>query len=157
MSRAVRLSLLLLGCSAAPTFAGDVTIFGSIAEPAEVWSHGYGATLSSQWFQVVALEIEAARQPGSVTDTSMTTFTGSALIAPPIGPLRPYGGFGVGLFRQSIGTLSDTGTLSCFVLGLKLHLGGVLVIKGDYRHFNLSGDASMPLDHRYALGVGVSF
>ena len=122
MNRSV---LILLISMALPGLAqaGDITAFVALPAPTDTWARGYGATLSSTWFQAVSLEGEAARLPGDRTDASMTSFTGAALLAPPIGFLTPYGGVGVGLFRQTLGTDTDTGTLKAFILGVKVKLG----------------------------------
>src|SRR5919197_936314 len=83
--------------------AGDVTVFAALPYPAENWSRGYGAAVSSTWFKVFTFEGEAARVPGETSDAGMTSFTASALLSPPIGGLIPYGGVGIGLFRQTLG------------------------------------------------------
>lgn len=145
---------LLLGVS--PAAAGDVTVFATLPSPSEQWNRGYGAALTSTWFQAINLEGEAARMPGDVGNANMTSFTGSALLAPPLGPIVPYGGVGIGLFRQTVGSTSDTGVLRCFVLGLKVKLGLALV-KGEYRRIDLSGEPLLPMDRRISFGAGVSF
>jgi hypothetical protein len=145
---------LLLGTS--PAAAGDVTVFATIPSPSEQWNRGYGAALTSTWFQAINLEGEAARMPGDVGNANMTSFTGSALLAPPLGAIVPYGGVGIGLFRQTVGSTSDTGVLRCFVLGLKVKVGLALV-KGEYRRISLSGEPLLPMDRRISFGAGVSF
>jgi hypothetical protein len=146
---------VLLGL-AAPLRAGDATVFIAEGSPREPWSRGYGGTLSTSWFSVVNLEGEVARLPGAAPDSSMTSFTAGALLAPPIGIATPYGGLGVGLFRQSLGTRRDTGTLKALVLGLKVKIG-LLVVKGEYRRYDLSGAPLLPLDSRLSLGAGIAF
>lgn len=152
------LMVVLAGLLASPrsTQGGDVTAFVAVAAPVDSWGRGYGATLSSTWFSVLSLEGEAARFAGDSPDTTMTSFTGAALLAPPLAFLTPYGGIGVGLFRQTKGTDSDTGTLKCFVLGLKVKIG-LAVLKGEFRQYDLSGDPLLPMERRYALGAGISF
>jgi hypothetical protein len=151
----ISLMLGLLG-PAALARAGDATVFAAWPAPGESWGRGYGATLSSTWFQVVSFEAEAARIPGETPDGNMTSFTGSALLAPPIGFLTPYGGLGVGLFRQTLGTLSDTGVLRASILGAKVKVG-LLVLKVEYRKIGLSGTPLIPMDHRLSAGAGISF
>ena len=139
-----------------PARAGDLTAFFALPAPTSTWGRGYGATLSSTWFQAVSLEAEAARLPGDNTEAAMTSFTGSALLAPPIGFLTPYGGVGVGLFRQTLGTGSDVGTLKAFILGAKVKFG-LVVIKGEYRRLTLSGTPLLPMTARISAGAGISF
>ena len=157
MKRLLRLLPLMLLAGAGPVSAGDATVFVGFGSPRDSWDRGYGAALSSTWFRAVALEAEAARLPGVVPDSTFTSFTGSALLAPPIGSLTPYGGFGVGLFRQGLGSEHDTGFLKALVLGLKLRVGGLLVVKGEYRRYDLAGTPLVALDSRYSLGAGISF
>jgi hypothetical protein len=154
--RVLPLAALTLLSAAARASAGDVTVFATYPSPSEPWNRGYGATLSTSWFQAINLEGEAARIPGALGDSNMSSFTGSALLAPPLGPIVPYGGFGIGLYQQTVGDDSDTGVLRCFVLGAKLKLG-LAVLKGEYRRITLPDDALIEMDHRYSFGAGVSF
>jgi hypothetical protein len=153
---AASLGLLLGGLLSRPASAGDVTVFVTIPSPTDQWDRGYGAALTSTWFQAVNLEGEAARMPGELGDSHMTSFTASALLAPPLGPVVPFGGVGIGIYRQTVGTESDTGVVRCFVAGLKLKLG-LAVVKGEYRSISLSGEPLMEMDHRISVGAGISF
>jgi hypothetical protein len=154
----VRIALILMISMAVPGLvrAGDITAFVALPAPTDTWGRGYGATLSSTWFQAVSLEGEAARLPGDRTDAAMTSFTAAALLAPPIGVLTPYGGVGVGLFRQTLGPESDTGTLKAFILGAKVKLG-LVVLKGEYRRITLSGTPLLNMTARISAGAGISF
>jgi len=154
----VRIALILMISMAVPGLvrAGDITAFVALPAPTDTWGRGYGATLSSTWFQAVSLEGEAARLPGERTDAAMTSFTAAALLAPPIGVLTPYGGVGVGLFRQTLGPESDTGTLKAFILGAKVKLG-LVVLKGEYRRITLSGTPLLNMTARISAGAGISF
>lgn len=157
-SPAVTLGCLLVALTAGlpSAQAGDITAFVAVAAPVDSWGRGYGAALSSTWFTVLSFEGEAARFAGESPDSTMTSFTGSALLAPPIAFLTPYGGVGVGLFRQTEGTDSDTGTLKCFVLGLKIKIG-LAVLKGEFRQYGLSGEPLLSMERRYSVGAGISF
>ena len=150
---------LLLALAAAPrgAEAGDVTAFVTVPSPREAWGRGYGAALTSTWFQVLNFEGEAARLPGELPDTSMTTFTGSALLGPRVGIFTPYGGVGVGLFRQTVAADSDFGTLKALIFGAKVRLGPLVIVKGEYRRLTLSGTPLVPVTSRIAAGVGISF
>ena len=154
----VRIALILMISMALPGLAraGDITAFVALPAPTSTWGRGYGATLSSTWFQAISLEGEAARLPGDRTDAAMTSFTASALLAPPIGVLTPYGGVGVGLFRQTLGTATDTGTLKAVIVGAKVKLG-LVVLKGEYRKITLSGTPLLDMTARISAGAGISF
>jgi hypothetical protein len=146
----------IVGAAAPIARAGDVTIFAARSTPTENWGTAYGASLSSTWFRVINLEAEAARNPGQVPEEIMTTFTGSAFIALPLGRLVPYGGPGVGFFRQSRADRSDTGFIKSFAVGAKLKLG-VILLRGEWRRINLSGAPLLEIDSRIAAGVGIDF
>ena len=150
------LAATLLSAAAPAARAGDVTLFVARTEPSELWANGWGAALASSWFQIVQLEGEAARIPGDSDAASMTTFTGSVFLAPPVGPITPYGGIGIGFFRQALQDRSDTGWMRTFAIGAKLKLG-VLVVRGEWRKQTLSGEPLFPVDSRLSAGVGIAF
>lgn len=152
-ARALALLAVLLAPGAA---ALEATVFLSRPSPSEAWKTGMGGAITSSWFHLLDLEGEAAKQPLESGDGSLVTFSASALLAPPLGRLTPYGGLGVGLFRQTLGGDSDTGTLHCLVLGVKVKLG-LLVLKGDFRDYSQSGGPLAALDKRFSFGGGVSF
>jgi hypothetical protein len=137
--------------------AGDVTAFVALPTPAENWTRGYGAALTSTWFRVLTFEGEAARVAGETPEAGMTSFTASAFLSPPIGGVIPYGGVGVGLFRQTLGSESDLGRLRALVLGVKLRLKDLIVLKGEYRRLELSGDPLLAMDSRVSFGAGIAF
>jgi hypothetical protein len=143
--------------SPAPVSAGDITVFMARSQPREQWSTGYGAALSSTWFRLATFEAEVARTSADLSEEGMTSFTGSALLSVPLAFVTPYGGVGVGFFRQTRGGESDLGHLRALVLGAKLRLGGIIVVRGDYRRYSLSGPPLLPLDSRLAAGVGIAF
>ena len=148
--RAILLGSALL-LSAPDAAASEITAFLSIAKPDEVWAGGLGGAFSLSFFSILHFEAELARQPAEDPDASMYTFTGSVLVAPPLGRLVPYAGLGIGGFRQELGALSDTGTLHALVAGLKFKLAPVFLVKGEYRRIDLSGDPLLPLDHRLEI------
>jgi hypothetical protein len=154
--RVVLAGVLLAAVAATPAAGGDVTLFAARVSPTASWGTGYGAALSSTWFRLVNFEGEAARLPGELPEEIMTTFTGSAFLAPSIGQLVPYGGLGIGYFRQSRSDRSDTGVVRSFALGAKLKLGAIL-LRGEWRRVNLSGEPLIEVDSRVAVGVGINF
>lgn len=155
----MRASLLLpLLSAAAPARAGDVTAFVSWPTPREEWATGYGAGLTSGLLPFLQLEAEAARTRYAKSDDgTMTYFTGSLLLSPPLGAVSPYGGLGFGLYRQSLAVDSETSVFRALVFGAKVKLGGLLVFKGEYRRYELSGNVLIPLDDRFSVGAGISF
>ena len=149
--------LALLPGLAGPARAGDIVVFASWPTPTDEWGTGYGAAYSQTLIPLVGFEFEAGQQSGALADESMTTFSASAFLVPPIGPLTPYGGLGFGFFRQKVGERSDTGTYHALILGAKLKLGGLLVLRGDWRRISLSGEPLIDVDYRVSIGAGLSF
>jgi hypothetical protein len=145
---------LLVG--ARPASALEATVFVSSASPGDVWGSGLGASLTSTWFHVVMLDAELARQGYEAAEGKLLSFSVAACLAPSFGRLTPYAGFGVGLHRQTLGELSDDGTLKSLVVGAKLRFG-LLVLRAEYRTFDLSGTPLVELDHRLYAGAGLSF
>ena len=135
---------------------GDLTAFVTRASPSEPWGKGYGAALGSTWFKIATLEAEVARIPGALPDSGMTSLSGAALLSPPLLIFTPYGGVGVGVYRQTIGGGSDLGTLKSVILGAKMSLG-LLVVRADYRKIRLSGPPALAMDSRLTAGAGISF
>jgi len=153
-------TLILAACllgNSSPAQAGDITVFLAQPMPSELWTRGFGAALAANLLGIVTIEGEAARLPGSASDLSMTTFTLSGLISPPIGSLVPYGGLGFGFYRQAFADGSDTNVLTALILGVKLKIGSALVIKGEFRNLNLPTDAPIRMDNRYSVGAGIQF
>ncbi len=159
LSRASVVVFLLIGLSlgSAPRArALEAIVFLSTASPSEAWGQGLGASLTSTWFKIVMLDAELARQGYETADGKLLSFSVAACLAPSFGRLTPYAGFAVGLQRQSLGEFSDNGTLRSLMVGLKLHLG-LLLLRAEYRTFELSGSPLVPMDYRAYAGAGISF
>jgi hypothetical protein len=151
--------VLLAACltgATVPARAAEIAAFLGRPSPSAIWGKAYGATLTTTWFHLLALEAEAARHRTETGDGGMTLFTASAFLAPAIGRIVPYGGPGVGVFHQGVGSRSDTGTALTFALGVRVKLG-LLVIRGEWRRLGLSGQPLLPADDRFSAGIGVSF
>jgi hypothetical protein len=153
--RRLAIACLLAACLARPALAGDVTLFAARVNPTENWGTGYGAALSSTWFTALNLEAEAARLPGARTEDIMTTFTGSAFLAPPLGKIVPYGGVGIGYYRQSRNDRSDSGFIHTLAFGAKLKLG-LLLVRGEWRRLTIS-EPMIQVDSRVSAGLGINF
>jgi len=159
----LRRTLILVWLGAASSAsASEITAFISKATPDDVWAAGIGGAFSISFFSILHFEGEVARQSGEFEGSKMYTLTGSVLVAPPTGKVVPYAGLGVGAFRQETGALpdgalNDNGTHSVLVAGLKVKLGAIFVVKGEYRRFGLSGKPLFALENRFSVGAGLSF
>jgi len=140
-----------------PARAAELTGFLSGGSPGEAWSTGYGGMLTITLFNLVSGEIEGAWQGSSVPSTSLFSLSAKAYIGPSIGRVVPYGGLGVGVYRESLPAESDTGTLGLVFVGAKLKFPFGLVIRGEFQWVDLPTPAPVQLDHRYVFGLGLSF
>jgi hypothetical protein len=157
--RALGVALLAAALLLAPRAgeAAELAVFLSGADPGPNWSGGFGASLTITLLDLVGLELEGARQGGSLTDSQMLTGSARAFLAPPIGRFVPYGGLSVGVYRQSLGAQDQNGTVTGVFLGARIRLPAGLLIKGEYEWVHLPDDALIPMDHRYYGGVGIRF
>jgi hypothetical protein len=141
----------------APAPGLEALIFLSGASPEIVWQRGYGGMVGFGLLKLAAFEVEVARQPGAVLESSMISMTGAALLAPSFGAFVPFVGIGAGVQRQENATTSDHGTHSAFIVGAKVKLAGVLVLRAEWRKLGLAGTPLLAYDDRFSGGIGVSF
>src|SRR5258708_5103203 len=80
-----------------------------------------------------------------------------AITPPPLGPFVPYGGLGVGAYKQNLASHDQWGTVSGVFVGARIKLPLGILIKGEYEWVTLPNDALMKMDGRYYGGVGISF
>ena len=152
----VALACLAVLASGSSARSGEIAVFVGEPSPGESFGKAYGGSLSGTFFRLVTFEAEVARYPGILDGQGMTSFSTGAFLAPTIGFLTPYGGFGVGVFRETLVDDSDNGTLTFFALGLKVHIG-IVVLRGEYRTLGLSGEPLFAVDKRYSVGAGIDF
>lgn len=151
------LAVLLSLLAAAPASAVEATVFASEATPREAWDMGAGAEATFGLLKFLGWSAELARQPNPLA-APLTTLTVSAFVSVPVGKFRLYGGVGAGLRRQAESDVfeSDTGTHKVLLVGLKRTFSEVILVKAEYRRFDLGDDAPMALRHRFSLGAGLS-
>lgn len=149
--------VVVLSLVTAPARAIEATVFASDATPRETWDLGAGAEATFGILKFFGWSAELARQPNPL-EAPLTTLTVSAFVSMPLGKFRLYGGVGAGLSRQAEGDAfeGDTGTHRVLVVGLKRTFSEVLLLKAEYRRFDLGDDAPMALRHRFSLGAGLS-
>jgi hypothetical protein len=140
----------------APAGAAEVTVFLSGASP-DSWAGGWGGMLTITLFSVVGAEVELAHQGSDLADTGLWTLSGKAYLGPSFGQLTPYVGLGAGVYRESLPTASDQGTLGSVFAGAKLKFPFGLVVRGEYQWLSLPEGALVPIDHRYFFGLGLGF
>jgi opacity protein-like surface antigen len=137
----------------------DITAFvGSIrtASSQNVRGVAVGGTLI-----VVGVEFEYANAPEDVAVAmpGLSTGTISALVRTPTGRIQVYGTAGVGVYRETLGILTNTNTTGCVGGGVTIGIAGPLRVRIDYRVITLrnSMTADTSTRQRVYAGVNVKF
>lgn len=155
--RGLFLAGLLVSLSARTAAPAEVGAFISGGSPGEVWGVGYGGTLTITLFNLVGGEIEGAWQGSDLPSASLFTLSAKAYVGPSFGRFVPYGGLGVGVYRESLPGSSDTGTLGLIFVGARLKFPFGLVVRGEYQWVDLPLATPLGMDRRYVLGLGLGF
>lgn len=150
------LALVLVGPAAA---WADVTAFiGVNGSPSTrlVKGAAIGATLL-----VVGLEFEYAQTSEDPTEHSpgLQTGSGNVLVQTPLSVmgLQFYATAGGGLYRETLGTTSETNVATNAGGGVKVSLVGPLKLRVDYRVFKLAGQPTTSVAHRFYTGATIGF
>jgi hypothetical protein len=149
--------VLALAVAPSESSAAEISGFLTYPMPSENWNTGYGGALSTGIAGIITFEGELAYLPVETQTGSLTSFTASALVSPPVGQFVPYGGLGFGFFRQTLADQSDTGRIHALIIGLKWKFGSMGSVRVDFREFDLSGEPLVQLQRRLSVGVGISF
>jgi hypothetical protein len=157
LGEAALLGLLLFASGARPSAAAELTGYVSGANPTELWGTGYGGTFGITLFNLVGLEFEGAWQGGQTAASDMWSGSGRVYVGPTFQRFVPYAGLSTGVFRQSLNSTSDTGSMRGVFLGLKFKLPLGVIVKAEYQWNHLPDDALIKLDSKYLIGAGISF
>ena len=149
------LALLASGARSAP--AAELSAFISGANPNEVWGTGLGGGFGITLFNIVGLEFEGSWQGGQTAASEMWSGSGRVYVGPTFQRFVPYLGISTGLYRQSLRSTSDTGSMRGVFAGLKLKLPMGVILKAEYQRITLPDDALVPMDSKYLVGAGLSF
>lgn len=148
------LSLVLPAAASA-----DVTAFlGANTTPSNRVVKGFAAGAG---LVIVGFEFEYAHtNEDLVADApSLRTFmfNGLAQTPFPIGGMQFYGTAGGGLYRETLGDLSETSFGMNIGGGVKMSLVGPLRLRLDYRVFTLKGSPLHPRPQRLYAGLNLKF
>jgi hypothetical protein len=155
-SRLMSLAALLLLGTAAPARADLTGFLGVNTTPTnrQVRGGAIGAGIL-----IIGFEGEFAYTPDDVKASapSLTTGMGNVLLQTPIAVMgfQPYVTTGGGIYKEELGTRSDTGFGVNAGGGVKISLVGPLRLRIDYRVFKLgSGTLYTPV-HRIYVGLNL--
>lgn len=159
--RRIRLTWLVvaLSLSAVAPAAADATAFvGANTTPDNRSLRGLAVGVG---FLVVSFEFEYASTSDDQLSVApaLKTGSGNVLIQTPfmIHGLQPYVTAGVGLYRERLGTHTDTSFAPNTGGGIKIALAGPLRLRLDYRIFTLGSGALYTPAHRVYAGLNLKF
>jgi hypothetical protein len=158
LSRTAALAVLLTLASAAPARADLTGFIGANTTPANRQVRGGAIGIG---LLIVAFEAEYAFTPDDVTASapSLTTGMGNVILQTPVAVMgfQPYFTTGGGVYKEELGTHSDTGFGLNTGGGVKISLIGPIRLRVDYRVFKLGSGALYSPAHRVYAGLNLKF
>jgi len=152
------LALALVLSIASPALADATVFIGMTATPSNRAVKGFSI---GSGFLVVAFEFEYADTSEDDLEAapSLRTGMGNVLLQTPfpIHGFQPYFTTGGGVFRERLGTESETSFGANTGGGVKISLAGPIRARVDYRLFSLKGDPLHETVHRLYAGLNIKF
>jgi hypothetical protein len=155
---AASVAMIVLLLWASPARADATLFIGTNTTPANRTVRGFAVGVG---LLLVGFEFEYAN--GSADDTadapSLKTGMGNALLQTPfaIFGFQPYITAGAGLYRERLGTRTETTFAPNTGGGVKIALAGPIRLRVDYRVFKLGSGALYSPAHRIYAGVNLKF
>lgn len=108
---------------------------------------------------VVGFEVEGAIHTEDTLKgiPGLKTGMGNVLVQTPTGGAQLYATVGGGLYRETLGTASETSVATNIGGGIKVGLVGPLRLRADYRIINLRGTPHYKTVHRFYVGAALKF
>jgi hypothetical protein len=152
---------LALSLGAATTARADITAFiGSNTTPDNRQTRGFavGAGLLVVGFEFEYADTAKSDTPSALAP-SLKTGMGNVLFQTPFAVLglQPYFTTGAGMYRETLGTRTDTSFALNTGGGVKVSLIGPLRLRVDYRIFKLGSGALYSPAHRIYAGLNLKF
>jgi hypothetical protein len=160
MRRIARLLILgpiALGV-ATPAFADITAFLGTTSTPTNRAARG-GALGFGLLIVGFEFEFSSTAEDPLEAAPSLNMGTGNVLLQTPfpIFGFQPYVISGAGLYREALGTESETSIAVSTGGGVKVSLLGPVRARIDYRVFNLRGDPLHATVHRFYAGLNLTF
>jgi hypothetical protein len=157
-TRTAALAVLLTLAAAAPARADLTGFIGANTTPANRQVRGGALGIG---LLIVAFEAEYAFTPDDTKANApkLTTGMGNVVLQTPVAVmgLQPYFTTGGGIYREELGTHSDTGFGLNTGGGAKISLVGPIRLRVDYRVFKLGSGALYSPAHRIYAGLNLKF
>lgn len=156
--RSALLAAILLAATAAPAHADMTAFLGATTTPSN--RQVRGAAIGSGLL-VVGFEFEYSSTTEDLKTGAPSLKVGSAngLVQTPVPVfgVQPYATAGAGLYRERVGTTTQTGLTPNVGGGVKIGLAGPLRLRVDYRVFKLGNGARFTPSHRIYAGLNLKF
>jgi hypothetical protein len=150
-------AVVLLG-AASPAFADATAFIGTTSTPANRQARGFALGIG---LLVVGFEFEYASTAEEPADAApgLRTGMGNVLLQTPFAVfgMQPYFTTGGGVYRETLGTLSETQFGINSGGGVKVSLLGPVRARIDYRVFHLRGEPLHDTVHRVYAGLNLRF
>jgi hypothetical protein len=157
-THAAALAAILILAAATPARADATMFIGANTTPANRSVRGFAIGVG---LLVVGFEFEYATTPKDdrADAPSLKTGMGNALLQTPfpIFGFQPYVTIGGGLYRERLGTHTDTTFAPNSGGGVKISLAGPIRLRVDYRVFKLGSGALYTPAHRVYAGLNLKF
>jgi len=157
-THAAALAAVLVLAAATPARADATLFLGANTTPANRSVRGFAVGMG---LLVVGFEFEYATTSDDlrVDAPALTTGMGNALLQTPfpIFGFQPYVTVGGGLYRERLGTHTDTSFAPSSGGGVKISLAGPIRLRVDYRVFKLGSGALYTPAHRIYAGLNLKF
>jgi hypothetical protein len=149
---------------AAPAQADVTAFFGrsrnsSSTPNAPTLSQGLKGASFGIGLVVVGFEVEGAMHTEDAVKgvPGLKTGMGNVLVQTPTGNVQLYGTVGGGLYRETLGTATETSFLTNIGGGIKFGIVGPLRLRADYRLLNLRGNPKFSTVQRFYAGASIKF
>jgi len=154
----VGLAAVTMIASAAPAYADATAFIGANTTPANRAVRGFALGMG---LLVVGFEFEYAATSADdrAPAPSLKTGSGNALLQTPfpIFGFQPYVTAGLGVYRESSTSHTQTDMTANTGGGVKMNLAGPLRLRVDYRVFKLGSGALFSPAHRIYAGLNLRF
>lgn len=158
--RRATIAVLLTLAAAAPARADITAFIGANTTPDNRPARGFaiGTGLLIIGFEFEYSDTSDSSDPSTLAP-SLKTGTGNLLLQTPIpiAGFQPYVVTGAGLYRETLGTHSDTSFTANTGGGVKVNLLGPVRLRVDYRVFKLGSGALYSPAHRIYVGINLKF
>ena len=152
------LAVMLVVAGAAPARADATAFIGANTTPANRSVRGFAVGVG---LLLVAFEFEYAttRNDERADAPSLKTGMGNVLLQTPVSifGFQPYVTAGTGLYRERLGTRTETTLAPNTGGGVKISLAGPIRLRVDYRVFKLGSGALYSPSHRIYAGLNLKF